>query len=174
MAFTAKMVHLLAKKAEHAMWTRCAVAHWCVVTAYVVLIFLCSICAISGFFKGSSFFRWGAPITIMNVDVTDPKDYTLLWIIVCFNSAMSQFMHHLVTPYIHRRVLGIVKAPVKHRGHFLLLVAAYDVWKVARTLIMLLGITSQLGLLVASGIGSVIASQICMYLYLNKPDWFRE
>ena len=168
-------VHLASgMQAIKATMDRCSVAHWCIILAYVVLCVLCSICALSGFFEGSSFFHWGAPVEVFNVEITEDKYSNLVWIIVFVNSAMSQFMHHLVNPYIHRRVLGIEQKPVHRHVRFLVLVGAYDLWKILRTLILLLGITSQLGLLIASGIGSVLASQICMLLYLKKPHWFRK
>jgi hypothetical protein len=149
--------------------SRAFIAKWTLGISLAILGTLCLLCVWSGFFEESEFFRVGVPVTILSVQVTDVWHYGLLWFIVFMNALSSQTMVYFVAPYLHRRILGVEKECIQQPWVFLGILGCYDVWKVARTLILLLGITSQLGLMIASGVGSLIASQICMYVYVHYP-----
>ena len=145
------------------------------IVAWSSLFIIAGVFMGEGFLRSSDFFQVGPPVNVHGVLIESKKHYWMIVGAVFANSLVSSTSYYFVHPVVRRTVLGVKGvSPVQNKLGFLLLVFIYDSWWITRTMITLLGYTTQLGFLLAHAAGMILATESSVALYLYKPQWFAD
>lgn len=138
---------------------------------YVYIFILFTIFYFSGFYKNSTFFRWGTPVTFMGTTIEDEFTYYLILILFFFHQLINNWVNDVTYPWI----LNCVQDPkninlVYSRKISILIINMFALYSELDVILIISGIMSQLSFFIVIILANIVSVSIINWQYIKKKD----
>lgn len=127
-------------------------------------------------YSDSDFFKLNSKFTLLGIEF-DHRPYFALFAIIFFMNSLLYWINIAVINPLFSRIIfaynGSGKIPSNTRLFLSTLLLFYDLWNAFRSLLSILGVTSNIVFFIASTLGYLVGDIAIKNLYLIYPDYFR-
>lgn len=126
---------------------------------------------ISGFYKNSSFFSWGPPITFFGQDITSQTAFYFLLVLIFFHQIVNNCVNSVVYPWI----INSVQDPKNRNMEYsnistLLLLNLFDLYSQLDVIFIVMGFMSQISFVCVVSFSNLVTSTYINYQYLKAKE----
>jgi len=124
-----------------------------------------------GFYKNSTFFRWGTPVTFMGTTIHDDKTY---YLILCM-FFVHQFINNWVNDVTYPWMLNCVQDPksknlVYSRKVSMIIVNMFALYSELDVMLIIAGVMSQFAFFVVLILANMAAVSVINWQYIKKKE----
>lgn len=142
--------------------------------AYGYLTIIVGILFGINFYQGNLFFRWGPPIMFFGAEITTPRGFYFLHVLIFFHQLVNNYVNTVVYPWI----INVVQDPKNTYIDYpvwacVLLVNAFDIYSQVDTIFILMGFTSQISFVLNIIVANLITSTYINLKYLKQKKYVK-
>ena len=142
-----------------------------VCAGYVYIAILATFFYTVGFYKNSTFFTWGTPITFMGNVIDDDQTYYTLLFLFFVHQLINNWINDVTYPW----VINCVQDPkskylVYSKKLSMLIVNMFALYSELDMILVISGIMSQLTFFVAIIVANVVSVSVINWQYIKKKS----
>jgi hypothetical protein len=143
----------------------------CICIGYIYVFILGISLYFMGFYKNSTFFQWGPPITMMSITITEQTTFYLLLILFLFHQLINNWINDVTYPWI----INCIQDPKTLNIHYshktsLLIVNMFALYSEIDMLVLIAGITTQVSFLLVIILANIISVTIINWQYIKHKS----